>query len=268
MTTSAVPDRSTALHPSASAESSVGKALALLDCFDADDRTVGVTEMARRVGLPKSTVHRLALALVESGYLQRGDDGRYRLGIHLFELGHRVTAADTIRRRAAPVLHDLSRATGETSHLAILDGSDVVYLEKVDGSYPLDVPSRVGNRNPAVATAVGKAILAWKSRHGLLTLAGRGLPVYTSRSLQSVDALLREVQEIRRSNLAIDDGQRAVDLVCVAAPVRDRTNTVVAGISLAGLRERLTVERRVELASHLRAGASRISAGLGFDAGR
>lgn len=263
MATSAVTYPS-APDPATVAESSVGKALAILDCFDAHDHTVGVTEMARRVGLPKSTVHRLAVALVDAGYLERSQDGRYRLGIHLFELGHRVTAVDAIRRHAAPVLHGLSRVTGETSHLAILDGNDVVYLDKVDGSYSLDVPSRVGHRNPAVATAVGKAILAWKSRHDLLALAGRGLPVYTSRSLQSVDALLGEAREIRRSNLALDDGQRAVNLVCVAAPVRDRTSNVVAGISLAGVRERLTVERRVELASHIQAGAARISADLGF----
>lgn len=245
-------------------ESSIGKALALLDCFDGADRSVGVTEMARRVNLPKSTVHRLAGSLVDAGYLQRSDDGRYQLGIHLFELGHRVTAADDIRRHAAPVLYELSRMTGETSHLAVLDGDDVIYLEKVDGSYSLDVPSKVGSRNPAVTTAVGKAILAWRSRHELQRLAGRGLPVYTSRSLQSVDALLREVQEIRRTNQALDDEQRSLNLVCMAAPVRDRASRVVAGVSLAGSRGRLTIERRVELAAQLQGAASRISRNLGF----
>lgn len=245
-------------------DSSVAKALALLDCFGPSERSLGVTEMARRAGLPKSTVHRLAGALVDSGYLERSEDGRYQLGIHLFELGHRVTAAGTIRRRASPLLHELSRVTGETAHLAILDGDDVVYLEKVDGSYSFDVPSQVGHRNPAVATAVGKAILAWRSRHELQRLASRGLPVYTSRSLQSVDSLLREAQEIRRTNQAIDDEQRAVNLVCMAAPVRDRGGKVVAGVSVAGVRERLTTGRQVELASHLQTAASRISTSLGF----
>jgi IclR family acetate operon transcriptional repressor len=256
----------TELCDAGSADSSVAKALALLDCFGSNERSLGVTDMARRAKLPKSTVHRLAGTLVGSGYLERSEDGRYQLGIHLFELGHRVTAAGTICRRGAPLVHRLSRITGETAHLAILDADDVVYLAKVDGSYPCDVPSQVGQRNPAVATAVGKAILAWRPRHELQRLTSRGLPMYTSRSLQSVDALLREVEEIRRTNQAIDDGQRAVNLVCMAAPVRDRTGKVVAGVSLAGASERLTTGRRVELAAHLQTAASRISTGLGFHA--
>ncbi len=245
-------------------DTSVGKALSLLDCFGDHDHAVGVTEMARRVGLPKSTVHRLVALLVSGGYLERLDSGRYRLGIRVFELGSRAAHPGEIRRKASPVLHDLSRITGEVSHLAVLEGDDVIYVEKVESSDSVSVPSMVGRRNPAVATAVGKAMLAWKSRHDLLALAGRGLPLYTPRSLNSADALLREVDEIRRTNLALDDEERAKGLVCVAAPVRDRSHRVVAAVSLAGSRERMSDARRVELSARLQGAAAEISRRLGF----
>lgn len=130
----------------------------VLDVFDGPGRLT-LAEIVRRTGLPRSSAHRILERLVQLRWLRR--DGRdYELGMRLVELGSLALHQDRIHRAAIPLLRDLHRATGLVVHLAVLDGSDVVYLEKIGGQMVAAIPTRIGGRQPAHCTAVGKAILA------------------------------------------------------------------------------------------------------------
>ncbi|HEX4978557.1 MAG TPA: IclR family transcriptional regulator, partial [Acidimicrobiales bacterium] len=146
---------------SASAETSILKAVAVLNCFRGDDRRISLTELARKTALPKSTVHRLCSSLVAAGYLARDDQRTYRLGVSVFELGSAAVPVLSIRTDASRFLQQLSLLSGETSHLGVLDDGDVLYIDKIETMQSPSIPSRVGQRNPAHATGLGKAMLAW-----------------------------------------------------------------------------------------------------------
>lgn len=138
----------------------LGRAIRVLEAFRPDGRPLRLTELAERAGLPKSTTHRLAHELLELRLLEH-EDGRYQVGLGVFELSGLVPVARRLRETALPFMQDLFLSTQETVHLGIRDGSDVVYAEKIHGHAGLDLPSRVGGRLPLTCTAVGKALLAY-----------------------------------------------------------------------------------------------------------
>ena len=159
---------------------------AVFEAFGEHDEGLGVSELARRANLPKSTVSRIAADLVEQRFLDRDGDKLY-LGVRLFELGQTVEQPRRLRQLALPVMTDLRDATGQTVHLAVLEGTDVVFIAIVRGG-PMPTPlARVGGRLPAHATALGKAILAFsppgrRRAHRLRTArAAHGAHVWSSR---------------------------------------------------------------------------------------
>src|ERR1700742_5042020 len=136
------------------------RVVAVLSAFRGEENAVSPAELARRVGLPRSTVHRIVASLVSEGLLER-HAAEVRLGVRLFEIGQRVPRQRVLRDAALPYLHDLSEATRQTVHLAILEGSQVVYVDILVAAGAPPLPSRVGGRLPAHATGVGKAMLAF-----------------------------------------------------------------------------------------------------------
>lgn len=210
----------------------LGRATALLAAFDEDSPLLGVSELSRRTGLAKSTVHRLAGELCACRLLTRDGTG-YRLGEWLFELGRLVPTHRTLSETAQPIMEDLREATHERVHLAVLDGTDVVYVNILGGA-AMGLTSRVGGRLPAHATGVGKVILAYSSRAVIESCVTAGLPQLTERTISTSEALELELRKIRSIGMALEAGESHEGVACVAAPVFGANRAIVAGLSLTG----------------------------------
>ncbi|GAA4831692.1 IclR family transcriptional regulator [Saccharopolyspora rosea] len=220
----------------------VSRVAAVLGAFSASDRTLGVSELARRTGLPKSTVHRLTGELLEHRFLER-DGTALRLGLRLFELGENVPRQRHLRDVALPHMADLRAATGQTVHLAVLDGTDVVYVQIVRSENSPKMPSRIGGRLPAHATGVGKALLAFAPPESLEAVLARGLRPMGPRTVTSPAILRRQLGRIRETGVAHDHEESGPGTVCAASPVLDDTGLAHAAISVSGWSGKLNVNR-------------------------
>lgn len=209
---------------------SVSKALMLLESLNRVDAPAGVSALARATGMPKSTAFRLLAYLEESGFVERAGKA-YQLGRRLFELGNNVDYCrpDGVRNVALPYMTDLHTRTGMTVHLAVLEGTDVVYLEKIHGLRTSQVGSAVGGRAPASCTALGKALLAFSDGDQLRQVAEQGLASRTQYSVRHPGMLMQQIQETRRTAVAFDREESQLGLSCVASPI------VVAGRAVAAL---------------------------------
>ncbi|MFE0679143.1 IclR family transcriptional regulator [Streptomyces sp. NPDC058867] len=222
----------------------VDKAISLLVAFgDKAGTGVGVSELARRARLSKSTAYRVLGMLERNGVVEReGTD--YRLGERLHHLGRAVYApgAETVRDFLQPYLSDLYEMTRQTVHLAVLHGTDVVYLAKLYGHRAAPVPSRIGGRLPAHATAVGKLLLAYDADAAARAI---GVPLhrFTDRTITDPKRLAAELERIRRDGIAYDEQESRPGLNCVAAPVLAPRGTAVAALSVAGAHDQAELRR-------------------------
>lgn len=210
----------------------LGRTLVVLDAFAQGERAVSLAELSRRTGLPKSTLHRLAGEMVEHRLLERTGGG-YGLGGRLFEIGERVPAYRTLADAAQPVMHDLREATHHRIHLAVLDGTEVVYIAII-GPAMRELRSRVGGRLPAHATGVGKVMLAYSGRRAVQARVEAGLPPLTPRTITTPGMLDRELRKIRTVGMALDLEENAVGMSCVAAPVWGADRRIRAALSVTG----------------------------------
>ncbi len=242
------------------------RAMNILSCFSAENPELRLVELVELTKLHKSTLYRLLGAMRSYGLIQVDPaSGAYRLGLKLFELGSLAIARTGIEKHAHPILEKLAGQTGETAHLCVLDGSDVVYVAKVESRRTLRIPSAVGQRNPAYCTGVGKVLLAHLSEERLSAyFAQTTLNPFTRRTIKSAADLRAELKIIRTQGYSIDDQEREEGVRCVGAPVRDHSGAVVAAISIAGPSMRVMKERVPELAGYVMAAADLISAQAGY----
>jgi len=215
--------------------SSVRNAARVLRAFSRTDRELGVTHLARRLDLTTSTVHRLLTTLVEEGLLDRGPGGVYRLGLPVYELGLTVFPNLDLHEAALPVLASLRQSTMETVQMGVLDGLDVVYVERLESPQTIRIFNRSGHRIPAHATSSGKVLLAHLPaqvlRERLLDWHPTRLTPHTITERGVLQAELTRVAE-RGWAQNIEEG--ALGAASVAAPVRDQDGTVIAAISVVG----------------------------------
>jgi DNA-binding IclR family transcriptional regulator len=210
----------------------LGRALAVLEAFGAEDVELSLGALTARTGLAKTTALRLAGGLVDAGLLERLGHG-YRLGIHLFELGERVPRQRELRQLALPFMEDLYEATHDVVHLAVLDGSEVLYFAKISGSRSSPLPTRVGGRQPAHCTALGKAILAYAGPAATAAVLEAGLPRVTAHTICSPRLFARQLTEARRAGYAVEREEVVLGNCCVAAPLLGPSGPVAA-ISVGG----------------------------------
>ena len=214
----------------------------VLDTFDGPGR-LSLAQVVRRTGLPRSSAHRMLERLVQLRWLRRhGRD--YELGMRLVELGSLAVHQDRLHSAAKPFLHELHRATGLVVHLAILDRKDVVYLEKIAGALGAAVPSRVGGRQPAHCTAVGKALLAFSNP---ATLEGSDVELLARKTRYSISTrrqLADELAAIRARGFACEREESISGFGCVAAPIGD-IDAPIAAVSVCGPLDRMTFDHRM-----------------------
>ncbi|GAA1001450.1 IclR family transcriptional regulator [Subtercola frigoramans] len=225
------------------AASSLSRGLALLDLFDSSRQPLSISEMARRSGIPKSTTHRLVLDLITWGALERGPRG-VTLGVRLFELGSLVPASSTLREIALPYAHALNEATKLTCNLAIREGDEILYIEKIT-TRTLRVPhSRVGGRARMHATALGKAILAFSDPAFVDDVLGRPLTPQTSQTICDPTELRKELARVRGARVAYDVEESRLGLFCVSAPVfAGSGGPVVGAVSVTGATDLAIAQR-------------------------
>lgn len=221
-------------EPARQASASVRKALQLLDVFAGSGEALNLSGLARRVDLPKSTTFRLLGQLVESGFVTRVGN-KYHLSIHAFELGNHALAQNTtlLREIAAPYLGSLFQQATFTVNLAVLDGADVLWIDKIQGLRAPRTPSRVGGRMPATITGLGKAMLAFSPREVVRAAIGEPGLIRTARGPVAPGLFLNQLKTVRRTAIAYDHEEAARGITCIAAPVLVRGEPLAA-VSVSG----------------------------------
>ncbi|KUN29687.1 IclR family transcriptional regulator [Streptomyces antibioticus] len=236
----------------------LSKALAVLQAFTVEDTTLGFTELRRRTGFAKSTLHRVLGDLVAARLLDRIDE-RYRLSGLVFELGMRASVERGLLEVATPFLEDLYERTHELVHLGTREGTEVVYVAKVGGHQQANSPSRLGGRMPLHATALGKVLLSHAPDEVREKVLRGPLERKAPRTITNVEVLTRQLSDVVTQGVAFEYEESAVGIVCVAAGIFSPSDEIMAAISVTGPVHRFQPARH---ASSVRAAAAGISATL------
>lgn len=244
----------------------VEKALTLLEeLAGAGWPGVGGGDLGRRLGLHRTTLSRFLATLARRHYVEpiEGTD-RYRVGLKALELASAPLRGLPLREIGAPILEQLNRATGETVHIVVLDGGEVVTIDRVEAEHPITLRTDIGSRRPAYASAAGKAMLAHVPETEVDEILARGMPARTANTITTTLRLKAQRQEIRMRGYALDDEENVEGVRCVAAPVFDLTGRLAGAVSLAAPTYRVDVPRLLELAVPVVEAAHRLSRQLGY----
>jgi DNA-binding IclR family transcriptional regulator len=238
------------------------KGLAALEALETVDDGLTLTELARRLKESQTVVFRVLKTLEEHGYVQHEPvSRRYTLGLRIWEMGAKAVGRTGLVEAVRPVLKWLTTVTGQTSGLIVLRGTDVLYLDIREGQEALRFYAEPGSRAPAYGTASGKAMLAWHPECATQVVKA-GMRRLTPTTIVRAADLRRELQEIRRTGVAINRGERQPDLVAVAAPLFDARGECVAAVGIAGSRTRFTDDME-DFKRHVRKASEEISTKLG-----
>ncbi|MBS3943260.1 MAG: IclR family transcriptional regulator [Dethiobacter sp.] len=247
---------------------SVERVLNILEAMAGEGAPITVTELAEKVNLKISTVHRHLTTLVYRGYVDQEDDNKYRLGFKLMEIGNAVLYYSDIRAVARPYLEELMERCNETVNLAILDDIDVVYIDQVESKNLILVKmlARVGNRGPVHCTSSGKALLAFLPPEKMEELVSRlDLAKYTNETITDADNLRKELKRVRDDGYAVDWGEREEHVRCIAAPIFNHEGRAVACVSISGPSTRITTYyMKNELVDYIRETTDKISRKMGY----
>jgi IclR family KDG regulon transcriptional repressor len=252
-------------QPAKARLSSVANSIRLLTSFSGQEDELGITTLAGRLRLAKSTVHRLAATLTSAGFLeQNSETGKYRLGVALFELGALVRRRMDVANEARPKLRELLEKTGETVQLGIVDRYSVLYLYEMESPRAIRMAAAVGGRAPLHCTAVGKVLLAFQPLHYVKQVIERGLTAYTAKTITRRDAVLGMLEEVRLREHAVDDEESEGGLRAIAAPVRNHSGAVIAALGVAAPVPRMSKKIMDTCVPSVIETATAVSARLGF----
>jgi DNA-binding IclR family transcriptional regulator len=245
--------------------SSVTSALLVMKAFSAEEAEIGISSLAKRLGLAKSTVHRLAVTLASEGFLEQNpDNGRYRLGLSLFTLGALARRRMDVSNVSRPLLGVLRDKTQEAATLAILSRTSIMYLHNLESGQAIGIRAYIGDLKPAHCTAEGRVLLAYSTPPVVAEVLKEGLAARTAKTIVDTDGFMRALEEVRAAGYAIDDEESEAGLRCIAAPVRDISGKVIAAVGLAGPTQRLTKKDLRALAPDVAATAEAVSVRLGY----
>ncbi|HSD52637.1 MAG TPA: IclR family transcriptional regulator [Burkholderiales bacterium] len=246
---------------------SLERAFAILEEVARNRDGINLADLSKAVGLHNSTTFHLVRTMAQLGYIsQVRDSKRYRIGSRIFTLAAGALEENSLLALATPVLETLTRETGETGHFAIRSGNDIVVIARTAGAGLLQMADRTGGQRPAHATALGKVLLAALSDDRIYQLVGpKPLRRFTPKTIVEGDALLREIEEVRRKGIAYDDGEFDAEIRCVAVPVHDFAGRVAGAIGISGAVWRLSLQSLHDKARLVREAARRLSAELGYE---
>lgn len=242
------------------------RTLDIIELLATTSQGMGVTEIGSKLQLHKSTVHRLINALVQRGYIEKDQkSGLYKIGLKFIEISSLHLHQLELKTEAAPIMRRLAEMTRLVTHLAILDETDVVYIEKVDVVQSLRLYSHIGRRIPVYCSALGKVLLSGQSdsRQNQILQSINYQP-YTENTIQDPEALLSELHKAMQRGWAVDDEEHEAGIRCIAAPVRDFTRKVIAALSISGDRNTLTADQDEKYGAMVIDAADAISKRMGF----
>ncbi len=249
---------------------SLERGLAILGCFTPKRPVLGIADIADDLGMSRSTTHRYVITLVALGYLEQGASRKYRLGLRVTDLGMSALNSTGLREHAHPYLEELGQRTSYTTSLGVLDGIDVLYVDRVRsfrrGQGKIDLDLHTGSRVPAYCTSMGKLLLAnLPEPEQRELIAQTKLAKHGPNTITSKKTLRDELDEIQEAGFAVDDQEFAPELYAISAPVRNDARDVVAAVGLSAHSSMISLEELVDaLGPHLVSTADRISARLGY----
>ena len=248
---------------------SLRKGLEVLDCF-ARRESWSLAELCAALGQNKTSVFRMLHTLEEFGYLTKDSaTGRYALGLRLLSLGGAAVRQETLRWQALAPLQDLARQTGETVQVGVMHGTESVCVQAVEGTHLVRMHAFVGKRAPAHASALGKAMLAWRGEAEIRALfEGRALQAFTPNTLTDAAPLLAALQATRLRGHSLDEEEMEIGLRCIGAPIFDSAGRAAAALAVSVPATRMDAARITELVPMLRGTADEISRILGGPAVR
>ena len=246
---------------------SVSRALIILELLAQSRRGLSLSDISRKLVLPKSSVHLLVKTLELMGYLKNNRvNGRYYFGLKLVSLSHTALENLDLREQARPFLQDLMLRSGLTVHMAILEQAEAVIIEKVEAPGMLRLATWVGRRLEANSSGVGKALLAFAPEQNInQRVAGRPLTRHNKNTITSLERLIRELKKIRELGYAFEDEEGEIGFRCIGVPIYDSGGNLISAISIAGTTAQIPKERVAKLASVVRSTAHEISAHLGYE---
>ena len=242
----------------------VHRGLQILELLAGQRKGWSTSEISRRLKIPKSTASYLLHTLESRGYLNREEDGLYRLSMKLLALGSQAQHGVEVREVALPILRRLVTETGITGHLALLEGDQAIYIERVPAPGFIQIDTWVGRRMPLHSTSSGKALLAFlPEEHVESLIATTGLPRFTPKTITSLPRLKQELRKIRESGFALDDEENTPGVRCLAAPVFDRFGKEAAAVSLTGPVQQITDDQLARVAEKVREAARQATKAMG-----
>jgi IclR family KDG regulon transcriptional repressor len=249
-------------------KSSVDKTFAILEHFTVRTPEWSITKLAKELGSNKSTVYRFLSDMEKQGIMyQDADTGKYGLGLKLFELGNRVQIQSAFVEKTHPTLIKVSESIKETVHIAILKDNLAYYVDKVESPQGLRISTTIGSNKPLHATSLGKVLLAYSAYDFKELVAKKiladNLPTFTANTLTDHTKLAEELRHIKQQGYAIDREEFEIGLICVAVPIFNRNNELVASLSAAGPANRFKLEELKNYVSILKKGADEIQNNIG-----
>ena len=246
--------------------SSVKNALTILKSFSMAEPKKKVGKLALELGLSKSTVSRILSTLASEGFVEKNPkDNSYQLGLSVLTLGGIVTSHLDVHKEAAPVLNQVVNRTGETAHLAILDGLDTIYIQKKECNHPVRILTHVGRRNPAYCTSSGKVLLAYSDEQAVEEIIEKGLIKYSKNTITDPDQLRKELKMIRKQGYATSKEELTEGTTSIAAPIRDWKGKVISAITVVGPIQRIQDHKVPTFARVVKEAGKEASERLGYD---
>jgi IclR family transcriptional regulator, pca regulon regulatory protein len=249
---------------------SLERGLAILGCFTSEHPVLGIADIAEELGMSRSTTHRYVTTLLALGYLEQGRSRKYRLGLRVTDLGMSALNSTGLREHVHPFLEELRQRTGYTIALAVLDGAEILYVDRARswrrGEREIDLGLHPGSRMPAYCMAMGKVLLAYLPDDVQRELiAQMKLERNSPSTITSKQALRAELDQIREDGFAVNDQELRPGLHAIAVPVRDESREVVASVGIAASPEAIALAELIDaLSPHLISTAARISSRLGY----
>ena len=245
------------------ADKTVVKSITLLERLAEANEPVGVTELSKILGFTKSNTHRILQSWQYLGYVQIcPNSGKYKMSLKIWEIANQVIDKLNLREVALPHMRELLEMFNETVHLSVLDGAEVIYVEKLDSNQPVRAYTSIGGRAPVYCVATGKVLLAHKTEETIAE-AAKNMQQFTANTIHTCQSLVSEMEKIRKCGYSLNLGEWRSSVCGLAAPIRNRTE-VIAAIGISGPIERLGKKTLTSFAPEVVEAANKISSQLGY----
>jgi len=245
---------------------SIIRACNILRCLSKDKAHFKISEIARQLDLDRSTTYRILLSLGRCGLVEKDEKtGEYSLGVAAFEIGNDYVRRMDFIKISKPIMNDLALKVQETVHLAVLSGTEIVYVDKVDSPRTLGVMSKIGQRAPLYCTALGKVLLANQPKEGLTRIIGEiKLKPFTKNTITSKKKLVEELKRVREQGYALDQKEYEEEVECIGAPIRDHQGDVIAALSISGPQRKISTPQERQFINQVIRAATSISSKMGY----